>query len=412
MRISTVLVLYNITRILSAAAASAAAYLAYIRIAGYLGNYLYSVTGAHPAIAAVTGSIHVIAVLATAALVMMGQAYIAYILLGLGAGIAALIGLDPWSILVLVVASTMLYTASLRYETEAYGAARRRVFCSGGCTVATIAVVIASYAVLAAAVYYGSLLVAQLYRFLLEPPEALPEQLAKVWEAAGQMLSVRLAILAVTAYVFYYAASRIAGPLVYALAASPEELARRARELLEREATKVREMNKWYHRMLRSSLALIGTIPAAIAGYVVVETVSSLAGGTLIPGAPWWADFLARLVLVSAASMLGYRVARRLIESMAFARINWRQLAIASVTALVLWMIVYPVLVLALRGVPITDAARVSIGNAVNILRGQEPLIPDSSELVSLTTRLEEMLSRGYQQAEYILRFIVTLLWG
>ena len=39
-------------------------------------------------------------------------------------------------------------------------------------------------------------------------------------------------------------------------------------------------------------------------------------------------------------------------------------------------------------------------------------MIPDSSELVSLTTRLEEMLSRGYQQAEYILRFIVTLFWG
>jgi len=412
LRISAALMLYNITRILSAAAASAAAYLAYVRIAGYLGSYLYSVAGAYSAIVAIMGSIHVIAVLATAALVMMGPAYIAYILLGLGAGIAALIGLDPWSILVLVVASTMLYTVSLRYETEAYGAARRRVFCSGGCTAATIAVVIASYVVLAAAVYYGSLLVAQLYRFLLEPPEALPEQLAKVWEAAGQMLSVRLAILVVTAYMFYYAASRIAGPLIYALAASPEELGRRARELLEREATEVREMNKWYHRMLRSSLALIGTIPAAVAGYVVVGTVSSLAGGTLIPGAPWWIDFLARLVLVSAASMLGYRVARRLIESMALARINWRQLAIASVTALVLWMIVYPVLVLALRGVPITDAVRASIGNAASVLRGQEPLIPDSSELVSLTTRLEEMLSRGYQQAEYILRFIVTLFWG
>lgn len=405
------LLMYNITRVLAAAAAAAAAYPAYSITAGYVGGYLYNVAGPGLAVAAVARSLHVVGVLVTTALVMMGRVYVAYTLLGIATGVAGLAGLEPWSVAAPAIASSILYTLSLRYEMASTGYARHRVMCSRQCIVATAASLLASYTVLAASVFYGSLLVSSLYELLLEPPAGLPEPLADVWSKAQQMLVVRLLVLAVVAYVLYYAAARIIGPLVYALTASPEELAKNTQQLLEAEAREVLEMKKWYHRMLRSSLALVGTIPAAVTGYIAVEAVSAVARDGLVRGAPWWVDLLARILLVSSASTLSYLAARRLLESMAFARIRWRNLAIASAVGLTAWMLLYIVILVA-HGAQPGDVLRIFLENSLRIARGDEPLVSDSTQLLEAVERLEKLLGEGLQQAEYILRFLAKLLWG
>jgi len=405
------LLLYSITRVLAAAAAAAAAYPAYSIIADYVGGYLYNVTGPGLAVAAVARSLHVVGVLATIALVMLGRVYVAYAFLGIATGVAGLAGLEPWSVAVPAIASSILYTLSLRYEVASTGYARRRVLCSRQCVVATVASLLASYTVLATSVFYGSLLVSSLYELVLEPPAGLPEPLADAWGKARQMLVVRLLVLAVVAYVFYYAAARIIGPLVYALTASPEELAKNTWRLLETEAREVLEMRKWYHRMLRSSLALVGTIPAAVTGYIAVEAVSAVAREGLARGAPWWVDLLARILLVSSASTLSYLAARRLLESMAFARIRWRNLAIASAVGLTAWMLLY-IAILVARGAQLGDALRVFLVNSLRVARGEEPLVSDNTQLLEAVDGLEKLLGEGLQQAEYILRLLVKLLWG
>ncbi|KSW11492.1 hypothetical protein CF15_01185 [Pyrodictium occultum] len=358
-----------------------------------------------------SGLLAVLGPVLVAAMVMAGWAQQAYTLAGIAVGVAGVLGLGPLGPAVSLLASSALYTLSLRYSLEAEGAASRRLECGRRCVAATAVSLLAGYTLLVPLSVYGGLLASSVYRYLLSPRPGLPEPLAGVWSTARGMLAVRAAVLAVLVYVLYYAVERLAAPMVYALAAAPEELSRSLERLLEQEARETLAMRKWYHRMLRCGLSAAGAAPAAAIGYLAAHAAQPLAS-RLPQAAPWWAAALARTLPGLAASTPGYLAARRLLEALATGRIEWRRLALGSAAALAALLAAY-MLLLIHQGAGVHGALQRLLGAAAGTATGREPPpLPGEDMLASAARELDRLLGRDLDRAEYILRLLSELLWG